>query len=227
MARLQLSEDVLGTHVAWDLGVAALAERLAARLDAFAILHNYSRLVIDVNRPLQAPDSIVSLSEHTAIAANATLTPAQRHQRIEALFEPYHNRIATELAARARRAQPSVLVCLHSFTPVYAGVARPWHVGVLYGRDGRLAERVLRKLRQEPGLRVGDNEPYAASELSDHTLVVHGERRRIPHVELEVRQDLLATAAGQRAWAGRLATVLKVALAEGIPPLKADGSPLR
>lgn len=227
LAQLQLSEEVLGTHVAWDLGVAALAEHLSAQLDAFTILHNYSRLVIDVNRPLQAPDSIVSLSEHTAIAANATLTPAERHQRSEALFEPYHRRIAAELATRARLGRPSVLVCLHSFTPVYGGVARPWHVGVLYGRDGRLAERVLRKLRQEPGLQVGDNEPYAASELSDHTLVVHGERRRIPHVELEVRQDLLATAAGQRAWAGRLATVLKAALAEGIPPLKADGSPLR
>lgn len=219
LAGLQLNEAVLDTHVAWDLGVAPLAEQLSARLNAFLILHNYSRLVIDVNRPPGAPDSIVSLSEHTPIPANALLSPAERQQRRDALFEPYHRRIAAELDGRTRRGYPSVLVALHSFTPVHTGQERPWHVGVLHGRDGRLARRVLRELRRESVLQVGDNEPYAVSDATDHTVVVHGERRRIPHVELEVRQDLLASAAGQQEWAERLAAVLEASLAEGFPPL--------
>jgi predicted N-formylglutamate amidohydrolase len=105
-----------------------------------------------------------------------------------------------------------VLVALHSFTPVLSGVVRPWHVGVLHGRDGRLAHRVRRGLERESGLRVGENEPYAVSDSTDHTVVVHGERRGIPHVELEVRQDLLATEAGQRQWADRLSAVLEEAI---------------
>lgn len=224
LGSLDLSDQVLNTHVAWDLGVTGLAQFLSARLDAFLILHNYSRLVIDANRPPDAPDSIVSHSEHTPIAANGDLTPAQRRQRLEELFQPYHHRIGVELDARAARAQPSVLVALHSFTPVHGGERRPWHVGVLHGRDGRLARRMLRGLERERGLRVGDNEPYAVSDATDYTVVVHGEQRGIPHVELEVRQDLLATEAGQQEWAERLARVLERSLAEGLPPLS-NGPP--
>ena len=221
LAGLGLSDRVLDTHVAWDLGVAGLALLLSARLDAFLILHNYSRLVVDANRPPQAPDSIVSHSETAAIAANADLAPAERQQRLDALFHPYHRRIAAELEARRGRGQPSVLVTLHSFTPVLGTDVRPWHVGVLYGRDGRLARRIRQGLEGEQGLLVGDNEPYAVSDASDYTLVVHGEARRIPHVELEIRQDLLATEAARQEWAQRLAGVLEGALAEGLPPLPA------
>ncbi len=229
LAGLGLGDRVLDTHVAWDLGVAGLARLLSARLDAFLILHNYSRLVVDANRPPDAPDSIVSHSEAAAIAANANLSPVERQQRLDALFHPYHRRIAAELEARRGRGQPSVLVALHSFTPVLGTDVRPWHVGVLYGRDDRLARRIrqglARRIRQglegEDDLLVGDNQPYAVSDASDYTLVVHGERRRIPHVELEIRQDLLATEAGRQAWAQRLAGVLEVALAEGFLPLPA------
>ncbi len=217
LARLGLSDAVLDTHVAWDLGVADLSQRLSACLDAFLIQHNYSRLVIDANRPPEAPDSIVSLSEHTLIAANRNLPSAERQRRIAELFHPYHHRIGAELDARARRAQPTVLVTLHSFTPVHAGVGRPWDVGVLYGRDGRLGRRMLQLLSAERGLQVGDNEPYAVNDASDFTVVVHGERRRIPHVELEIRQDLLATEAGLREWAERLASLLEKSLQEGFP----------
>jgi predicted N-formylglutamate amidohydrolase len=219
LGRLNLSERVLDTHVAWDLGVDGLGHALAARLDAFLILHNYSRLVIDPNRPPGAPDSIVSISEHTVITANASLSGAERRQRQRELFDPYHHRIGAELEARSQRAQPTVLVSLHSFTPVYAGIERPWHVGVLHGRDDRLARRVHRALAQERGLNVGVNEPYAVSDATDHTVVEHAERRRLAHVELEIRQDLLATAAGQGEWAERLAVVLEDALAEELPPL--------
>ncbi len=207
LAGLQLSEDQVSTHVGWDLGVAALGRRLSARLDACAIFQSYSRLVIDANRPPGAPDSIPTLSERTRIAANEGLAPSAAHARVAEIFRPYHQRIRDELDAR--RARPTALVALHSFTPVYMDERRPWHVGVLYGRDARLGRLVLDGLRRDRALVVGDNEPYAVSDATDYTIVVHGEQRRIPHVELEVRQDLLAGDAGVEEWAERLGRVLE------------------
>jgi predicted N-formylglutamate amidohydrolase len=217
LADLGLSAQELSTHVAWDLGVAELGRRLAARLDAFLIMHNYSRLVIDANRPPGAADSIVTLSEHTRIAANDGLSPAAARARVVELFEPYHDRIHAELDARRARQALSVLLALHSFAPVFLGDARPWHVGVLYGRDARLARPVLEGLRRDGALEVGDNQPYAVSDASDYTLVVHGERRGIPHVELEIRQDLLARAADAQRWADRLGDVLEEAVRHMAP----------
>lgn len=214
LAGLGLSEQELATHIAWDLGVAELGRRLALRLDACAILHNYSRLVIDANRPLDAPDSIATLSEHTRLVANEGLSSGDVRQRVAELFEPYHQRIDDELAARRACARRSVLIALHSFTPVYLGEARRWHAGVLYGRDARLGRLVLAALRKNEALVIGDNEPYAASDATDYTIVVHGERRGIPHVELEIRQDLLASAPDVQRWADRLGDVLEQATAQ-------------
>jgi len=211
---LGLAERELSTHVAWDLGVAELGRRLAARLDAWAIAHNYSRLVVDANRPLDAPDSIVTLSERTRIAANEGLSSGDVRQRVTELFEPYHRRIDDELEARSARGRHSVLVALHSFTPVYLGEARRWHAGVLYGRDARLGRLVLAGLRKNAALVIGDNEPYAASDATDYTIVAHGEWRGIAHVELEIRQDLLANAADVQRWADRLGDVLEEAAAQ-------------
>jgi predicted N-formylglutamate amidohydrolase len=212
LASLGLSEQELTTHVAWDLGVAELGRRLSARLDAFLILHNYSRLVIDANRPPGAPDSIATLSERIRIAANEGLTAGEARQRCEEVFQPYHRRIGEELDARHARARPSVLVCLHSFTPVYHDEVRPWHVGVLYGRDPHLGQLVAEGLRRDGDLAVGDNEPYAVSDDTDYTILVHGEQRRIPHVELEIRQDLLIGDSDLQSWSERLAAVLEQAL---------------
>lgn len=215
LAGLGLSEETLSTHVAWDLGAAALARRLSARLDACAVLQSYSRLVIDANRPPNAPDSISTLSERTRIAANEGLTAHDVRTRFEEIFRPYHERIRDELDARDAR--PTALVALHSFTPVYMDERRPWHVGVLYGRDARLGRLVLEELRRDPALVVGDNEPYAVSDATDYTILTHGEQRRIPHVELEVRQDLLATTAGVDLWAERLGRVLEDAVPQLFP----------
>jgi predicted N-formylglutamate amidohydrolase len=216
LAGLGLTADELATHVAWDLGVAALGRQLAARLDAFAILHNYSRLVVDANRPPGAHDSIATLSERTRIAANEGLSPADVRRRREEVFEPYHRRIRDELVRRRAHTCPTVLVSLHSFTPVYLGEARPWHAGVLYGRDARLARMVLDALRRDAALVVGDNAPYALCDASDYTVLVHGEQRGIPHVELEIRQDLLASESDVQRWAERLAGVLE----ETVPHLQ-------
>jgi predicted N-formylglutamate amidohydrolase len=215
LARLRLSEHDLSTHVASDLGVAELGRRLSARLDAFLIMHNYSRLVIDANRPPGAPDSIPTLSERTRIAANEGLSSIEARERLEEIFRPYHRRIGDELDARSAR--PTVLVTVHSFTPVYMDERRRWHVGVLYGRDPRLGRLVLERLRSDGALVVGDNEPYSVSDASDYTIIVHGERRGIPHVELEIRQDLLASELGVESWAERLATILEDALPHLLP----------
>ncbi len=215
LARLQLSDDELCSHVAWDLGVSELGRRLSARLDACVILQRYSRLVIDANRPPDAPDSIATLSERTRITANEGLAAVDARARLDEIFAPYHRRIRDELDAR--RGRPTALVALHSFTPVYLGERRPWHVGVLYGRDARLGRLVLAGLRRDPTLVVGDNQPYAVSDATDYTILVHGEQRRIPHVELEVRHDLLASAAGVDAWAERLGRVLEDAVPQLFP----------
>jgi len=215
LARLGLSEHELATHVAWDLGVAELGRRLSACLDAFLIMHNYSRLVIDANRPPGAPDSIPTLSERTRIAANEGLSSLDAHKRLEELFLPYHQRISEELDSRSAR--PGVLVTLHSFTPVYMGEGRRWHAGVLYGRDPRLGRLVLERLRSDGALIVGDNQPYAVSDTSDYTIIVHGEQRGIPHVELEIRQDLLASESDVQSWAKRLGGVLEAAVPHVCP----------
>jgi predicted N-formylglutamate amidohydrolase len=217
LSSLGLSADDLATHVAWDLGVAELGQRLSARLDACLIAASYSRLVIDANRPPGSPDSIATLSERTRITANEEISPEDVRRREDEVFHPYHRRIREELDARAASARPSVLIALHSFTPVYLGEARRWHAGVLYGRDPRLGRLVLEELRADAALVVGDNEPYAVSDATDYTIVLHGERRGIAHVELEIRQDLLACTESVQRWAERLATVLERVLPRLLP----------
>jgi predicted N-formylglutamate amidohydrolase len=160
------------------------------------------------------PSSIPEISETTEIPGNRGLTKTARTARINAVFGPYHDAIATALDRRATTGRTSVLVALHSFTPVFKGVARPWHAAVLYNRDPRLAHFLFTLLSAEDGLVVGENEPYRVSDQTDYTVPVHGERRGLPHVEIEIRQDLIAEPAGQRAWAERLARLLPAAYAK-------------
>jgi len=210
---LGLPESELSRHIAWDLGAAQVARALARELGAFAILQTYSRLVIDCNRPPGVPSSIPLISESTVIPGNEALSPAAAAERARAIFQPYHARILSEFERRAQAAQPSVLIAMHSFTPTFMGVSRPWHTGMLYNRDARLARALIELLRRERELVVGDNEPYSVSDLSDYGVVVYGERRGIPHVEIEIRQDLLSDEAGQEAWAKRFARLLPEACA--------------
>lgn len=212
LGRLGLSEAELSTHIAWDIGVEGVSELLAARLGAFMIAQTYSRLVIDCNRPLTAESSIVTLSEHTAIPGNRGVTPEQARARAEAIFHPYHARIERELARRQRSGQPTVLIAMHSFTPRFKGFDRPWHCGVLYHRDRRLALPLLDLLRRE-GLAVGDNQPYFVSDDSDYAVPRYGEQRGNLHVELELRQDLIAQRDQQERWAELLARLFPAAVA--------------
>jgi predicted N-formylglutamate amidohydrolase len=206
---LGLPESELTRHIAWDIGIAGVAEALSEQLDAHLIAQPYSRLVIDCNRPPTAPSSIPRISEVTVIPGNAALTPEAVELRRQAVFDPYHRRIAQVIDARLRDGMATVLVALHSFTPVYKGVARPWHIGTLYHRDTRLPPLLLQHLRTEPGLVVGDNEPYAVSDETDYTIPVHGEKRGLMNTGIEIRQDQIAEAAGQKLWAERLARILR------------------
>ncbi len=194
-------------HIAWDVGIAGVANALSKHLDAHLIAQRYSRLVIDCNRPPAAASSIPRISEATTIPGNEGIPREAVEARRTAIFDPYHRRIDEVIEARLRDHVPTVLVSLHSFTPVYAGVARPWHIGTLYQRDTRLPPLLLKYLRAESDLVVGDNEPYAVSDDTDYTIPVHGEKRGLMNTGIEIRQDLIADPAGQKQWADRLARI--------------------
>jgi predicted N-formylglutamate amidohydrolase len=205
---LGLPASELARHIAWDIGIAGVADALSKDLDAHLIAQRYSRLVIDCNRPPDAPSSIPRISETTVIQGNADLSEEAAATRRRAIFEPYHRCIREAIERRLRDGVPTVLVSLHSFTPVYAGIARPWHIGTLYHRDTILPPRLLKLLRDEPDLVVGDNEPYAVDDDTDYTIPVHGEARGLMNSGIEIRQDLIAEPAGQHGWADRLARIL-------------------
>ena len=206
---LGLSEDDCIRHIAWDIGIAGVAEALAARLDAPLVRQRYSRLVIDCNRDPARADAIPEISDGTTIHGNVGLSQRERATRIAAIHAPYHAAIAATLVAR--RQQP-IVVALHSFTPVMSGFARPWHAGVLHDRgDTRFSDAVLSGLRARTEASVGDNEPYAMDGI-DFTVPHHCYEAGCPYAELELRQDLIADLPGQERWAQLLVEVLGAAL---------------
>ena len=207
-AGLGLSAADQQRHIAWDLGALGLATALSAALDSPLVAATHSRLLIDLNREPQAPDSIVEVSEGTPIPGNQGLTAAERQLRRDALYRPFHHAIDELIDARLQLGLPTAVVSIHSFTPVYLGQVRRWHAGVLSHQDRRMAEVLLSGLRADPQACVGDNQPYAPNDGVYHTAGRHGETRGLPSVMLEVRQDLLADAAGIAAWSARLAPLL-------------------
>lgn len=204
---LGLPENELTRHIAWDIGIAGVARALSEQLDAHLIAQAYSRLVIDCNRPFASPGSIPLISEATTVPGNEGLTREAIAARRREVFDPYHRHISDVIDRRSRDGMPTVLLSLHSFTPVYAGIKRPWHVGTLYQGDNRLPPLLLSALRAQGELVVGDNEPYAVSDETDYTIPVHGEARGLMNTGIEIRQDLISDQAGEAAWAERLATV--------------------
>jgi len=204
LGTLGLAASELRRHIAWDIGALAVATQVAAALDAPLVAQNYSRLVIDCNRDPRVPTSIPAVSESTHIPGNAQLSDEQRLARRRAIFDPYHAHISALLDERAAAGRPTILVAQHSMTHVFKGLGREMHAAVLYNRDRRFASHVLDSLRREPGLIVADNQPYFVSDETDYTIPRHGEARGLPHVEIEIRQDLLVEESGQNEWAARL-----------------------
>ena len=200
--RLGLSDEELSRHIAWDIGAAAVTRHLARLLDAPAVLANYSRLVIDPNRyPHDHAVAFPAVSDGTRVPGNEGLTEAQRQARARSCFWPYHNAITRHLQSmRERHIQPAV-IAIHSCTPVFDGVFRPWQLGVLWNQDPRSSQPLIEALRQIDGIEVGDNEPYSGRLPNFFTIAHHAESADLPHVALEVRQDLVGDAQGIREWA--------------------------
>ncbi len=205
---LGLGEKDLRRHIAWDIGAAAVTRVLAERLDAPAFLGTYSRLLIDLNRPLGVPSSMPERSESTDIPGNTGLTEAERQRRHDLIFTPFHARLAQHLAARENEGRKSRLVAMHSFTPVFFGIVRPWHAGVLYDSSRAFGESVIASLRRDGTLNVGHNVPYTISRADDYAVLVHGHDRGSPAILIEVRQDLIESNEGVAEWTSRLASAL-------------------
>ena len=208
LGRLGLPPEATARHIAWDLGAGELACALADRLDAPALLANYSRLVVDCNRRLEDPTAFTVNGDGHRIPGNEQLSDAELARRAVACYRPYHEAIAGYLGALRGAGAAPLLVAIHSFTPVYRAAARPWHVGVLWDTDDRIALPLLAWLRREPGLVVGDNQPYSGRYPADYTVWQHAGRERHPVICLEIRQDLLLTRQGVAEWAERLARAL-------------------
>jgi predicted N-formylglutamate amidohydrolase len=204
LGSLGLGRDMLQGHIAWDPGAADVARRLAAELDCPLVLSGYSRLVVDCNRPPGHPGSMPGRSAGVAIPGNEGLSSTDRTSRIDALFRPYHDAIAGLLDARSHKR--TALISIHSFTPVLNGAPRPWQLGISHWRDNRLAELLLGALRRVGDLTLGDNEPYPIEEEIDYTIPMHGERRALPSVMIEIRQDEIRAPADAVAWAARIAS---------------------
>lgn len=211
-------------HIAWDIGAGDLTRALAAILGVPAVLSGYSRLVVDCNRHLDDPSAFAAESDGTAVPGNAALDAAGREARAAALYWPYHGAVAAALRSLAGGVRRPALVAIHSFTPAIGGSARPWHAGILWDRDPRLALPLLAALHRDPALHVGDNEPYSGRHPAGFTIDHHAEAAGLPHVSIEVRQDLIAGAAGVAAWAARLAGALGPLLADPVL-YRAEGAP--
>ncbi len=202
---LGLSETERTEHIGWDIGAGAVARRLSALLDAPAILAGYSRLVIDCNRPVGAPDRIPPVSDTVPVPGNMDLDQAAVDARIAEIFEPYHDAIAAALDRMTNAGQVPLLVAVHSFTPqLVGGDPRPWEIGICWDNDRRMADPMIERLRGD-GLRVGANEPYDFGVLTDYTLPVHGEDRGLPSLLMEIRNDEIRTPERVEIWAVRLA----------------------
>jgi predicted N-formylglutamate amidohydrolase len=214
LGNLGLPEAERQRHIAWDIGVSALAQHLSHALDAPLFMTSYSRLVIDCNRPLTAPSAIPEISETTVIPGNLQLSDAERRQRIETLFHPFAKAVSRRLDLLERQKRRTLIVGIHSFTPVYFGNRRPWEAGILYGTAEEFGQSLIRGLRTEPGFTIGDNEPYTIHPEEDYTVPVHADARGLPGLLIEVRHDLIDTLDGVSAWGGRLTACLQTALAE-------------
>ena len=204
-------------HIGWDIGIAGVVRLMSEALDATLVQQNYSRLVIDCNRTPGSPTSMPEISELTPVPGNVGLSDADKAAREREIFRPYHDMIEAELARRHMAGRATALIAMHSFTPSFKGVARRWHAGVLYNRDPRFAHLVMALLKREAGLVVGDNEPYSVSDHTDYTIPVHGERRGLHHVAIEIRQDLIAHEKGQQDWAALLTRLLPQAYSQLLP----------
>ena len=209
-------------HIAYDIGARDLTLGLSQRLGATAVLSCFSRLLIDPNRGPDDPTLIMRLSDGAVVPGNREVDEAERQRRIVRFHAPYHAAIAGEIARIEARGQVPFLVSLHSFTPVWRGWPRPWHVGILWDRDAAVARAMIDGFLAQGDLVVGDNEPYHGA-LEGDTLNTHGTKAGLPHALIEVRQDLISNKTGVDEWVGRVARVIEPIMNERTQSSPAEG----
>jgi predicted N-formylglutamate amidohydrolase len=214
---LGLDASELNRHIAWDPGALPVALLMAQALDAPLVQSCVSRLVIDCNRPLDADNLFWTVSEDTVIPGNQNLSPAARQRRVELAYEPFHAAIEEVVEDRLSAGRDTWLVSVHSFTPVYKGVARPWHIGIIHDRDERLAAPMIAALGEVEGINVGVNEPYAPADKVYFTLEKHARSRGLPCAMIEIRNDEISGEAGQRKWGERLAGIFRTLRPDQVP----------
>jgi predicted N-formylglutamate amidohydrolase len=219
---LGLSAEDLVSHIAWDPGALQVSRTLSAMLDAPLLWPDASRLIVDCNRDVDAPDLIAVASEGRPVPGNRDIGEPERMRRLEAVHGPYHQAIDRCLERRRAAGRPTGLVAVHSFTPVYLGRSRPWPIGIVFDDDRRLSDPIIAALEADPSLTVGVNEPYSPADRVYYTLTRHARPRGLPAVMIEIRNDLIADEAGQRAWADRLGAIL--ASVSGIVSEQADAA---
>lgn len=214
LGTLGVSPARLEDHIAWDIGAGAVTRYLSERLGCPAVLGNYSRLVVDLNRDLEDPTAYPAISDGVLVPANMGLTPEIRAARARALFKPYHEALRRVTQSLTTDGQQPVLVAIHSFTPVQHGLFRPWEIGVLWERDARLPLPLMAALRQTGEVSVGDNVPYSGRHPADFTIDHHAEPLGLAHAGIEIRQDLIGDREGQERWGERLAQALELVLSD-------------
>ncbi|MCB8822398.1 N-formylglutamate amidohydrolase [Microvirga rosea] len=200
-------------HIAYDIGAAAVTRSLARRLRAPAVLTRFSRLIIDPNRGRDDPTLVMRLSDGAVVPGNARIAEKDVQERIRRFYDPYDAAIDDAVARAMAAGHPPAIVTVHSFTPIWRGWPRPWHVGILWDADTRFAQPLIRALQAEEGLVVGDNEPYDGALLGD-TVDRHATRRGLASALIEIRQDLIAAKDGQEEWAERFARLLAPLVAD-------------
>lgn len=205
---LGLSSEALSSHIAWDPGALAVSRLLSAKLDALLVHQRFSRLVYDCNRPPESPAAMPEKSEIYEIPGNRNLSVAERYARTAAIYVPFHDRISAELASRAAAGRPSVLVTVHSFTPIYFGKPRAVEIGILHDTDTRLADVMLDGAAKAGRFRVERNSPYGPEDGVTHTLRLHALPAGHANVMIEVRNDLIANSVDQEVMADYLAGLI-------------------
>ena len=223
LGTLGLAPIDLERHIAWDPGAAELSTGIAMHTGGTTVFQRFSRLVIDCNRDPGDEDAIATFSEDTEVPGNVALSPEARQSRVAALWSPFHAALDLLLDRRRVARRTTGLITVHSFTPVYRGVTRPWHIGIISTAERHLADAMLAVLRRDKALVVGDNQPYSSKDRVDYTIRRHGRDRGLPHVMIEVRNDLLRAAKDIAAWAERLTEALiESAAAVELVPAKAS-----
>ena len=212
LGTLGLSADALEAHIAWDPGALAVARRLSRQLDATLIFQNFSRLVYDCNRPPEAEDAMPAVSEIFEVPGNRSLSAAERKARVDGIYRPFQRALADTIAARSKAARETVIVTIHSFTPIYKGVSRTVEIGILHDADKRLADRMLELAGRGTDFAVGRNQPYGPEDGVTHTLKEHGLANGLLNVMIEVRNDLIGDEDGQ----GRIASLLGSLISESL-----------